>query len=423
MEIEVEASFIALIKSLNWYLKRNRDYDLPQFEKWSKIHKSDYDTIKGAYQNFSFDTLTAHIVIFLRHHQNTAKELHKDVKSFLEQYQEIEVLANNTELEQFANDSNISNNTRTQQTNPPRSSNSSLSVAEITDLVTNVVLATNQRDQGDNQGIRITPHLNITIENLTGDGEDVEDWFENYERITNANYWTDDIRARKLPSFLAGSALLSWDHIPCDKTTYKDVRTELLRQLQREESTAEAFYGRRQKPSESVTEYSLRLEKLARRVFRNGNYLEELIRVFWKGLNADLKKFLLAIDPKTMKEATEAAKRAEHYLADQQVEIQSAVTHEATPPNTTKQDRGRRKSSEEEEGHNRNRSQTPNKDELICFRCGNTGHFAKKCHYQRNGSPAPPRRAFTGRCYNCNKLGHRVAECRSKNEHTPVRRG
>ena len=37
----------------------------------------------------------------------------------------------------------------------------------------------------------------MNIENLTGNEEDIDDWFEAFERNCNANGWNDDIKSIK----------------------------------------------------------------------------------------------------------------------------------------------------------------------------------------------------------------------------------
>ena len=43
----------------------------------------------------------------------------------------------------------------------------------------------------------------------------------------------------------------------------------------------------------------------------------------------------------------------------------------------------------------------------VCHACGQDGHFVRDCQKGR------PRPQFSGRCYYCQKIGHRISECRA----------
>jgi hypothetical protein len=63
----------------------------------------------------------------------------------------------------------------------------------------------------DLQSINI--NANINIDYLQGNKKDIEDWFDNWERLAYANGWDNKILALKLPSFLKEKALLVWKAI------------------------------------------------------------------------------------------------------------------------------------------------------------------------------------------------------------------
>ena len=56
-------------------------------------------------------------------------------------------------------------------------------------------------------------NLNINIDCLDGSEEDLDDWFDNFERIGNSNGWTNEIKAYKLPCYLKETAILIWRSI------------------------------------------------------------------------------------------------------------------------------------------------------------------------------------------------------------------
>jgi hypothetical protein len=44
------------------------------------------------------------------------------------------------------------------------------------------------------------------------------------------------------------------------------------------------FYSRKQKEAETVIEFSLKLEKLARKAFGAANKEDDILKIFWEGL-------------------------------------------------------------------------------------------------------------------------------------------
>ncbi len=67
---------------------------------------------------------------------------------------------------------------------------------------------------------RMNINVNVTISDLDGTEEDLEDWFDNFDRIANSNGWTNEIKAFKLPCNLKDTTLLIWQN--CTATDKKD---------------------------------------------------------------------------------------------------------------------------------------------------------------------------------------------------------
>ena len=53
---------------------------------------------------------------------------------------------------------------------------------------------------------RMNINVNVTISDLDGTEEDLEDWFDNFDRIANSNGWTNEVKAFKLPCYLKDNA-------------------------------------------------------------------------------------------------------------------------------------------------------------------------------------------------------------------------
>ena len=59
-----------------------------------------------------------------------------------------------------------------------------------------------------------------SIENLTDSEEDVENWFMNYERLTDANGWSKAEKGKKVSIWLREKALNIWNEM--DSISKKD---------------------------------------------------------------------------------------------------------------------------------------------------------------------------------------------------------
>ena len=142
-------------------------------------------------------------------------------------------------------------------------------------------------------------NVNINIDCLDGSEEDLDDWFDNFERIGNSNGWTNEIKAYKLPCYLKDTALLIWQSIgPVNRKDYNAIKSDIIKKLTPTESLEFAFYSRKQKPTESTIEYSLKLEKLARKAFGNVNKDNDILKIFWDGLKYEIRKLIITAKPK-----------------------------------------------------------------------------------------------------------------------------
>jgi hypothetical protein len=126
--------------------------------------------------------------------------------------------------------------------------------------------------------------VKINIEKLEGnEEEEIDDWFDNFERIGNANGWTKEIKAIKLPCYLTDRALLVFQSAPLEKRQcYEDMKNLIKTRLTANfESHTQKFFNRTQKDAETVIEFALRLEKLSRKAFQNENREKYVLKVFW----------------------------------------------------------------------------------------------------------------------------------------------
>ena len=88
------------------------------------------------------------------------------------------------------------------------------------------------------------------------------------------------------------------------------------------------FYGGIQQDNENVTQFSLRLEKLASKFLKSPAREKEVLKVFWKDLNKDIRQLTVSAHPSKLDDAVETARRAELVLKENEncKEIQAVAS-------------------------------------------------------------------------------------------------
>ena len=403
MNADLINNFRCLIKSINWFISRKQEFSNTKFTAWQTKYKTDHDAIKAVLTDFDASTLIKNLRIYFTYLDNNNLTFNNGDTQFLENFENSETFMQDETLE------------RLKDKIVPRKIEPDLSrLAE--------------------QVGRINLNVTLNIDNLEGNEEDLNDWFETYERISSSNAWTNDIRALKLPCYLKETALLVWQNMTDnDKTDYNKCKESILKSLGSDESFEQKFFERKQKDSESVTDFSLKLNKLAKKAFNNADKSQEILRVFWKGLKPNIKKLVLAVEPLSMTQAVETAKRAERYYCEEEKMIQTSEVKESAQasainsnrPSRSKESKQRYKqqrfSSRSSSGRSGSRERyrtsrrTPeinrrsygkewSRNAVSCFKCGQEGHYANNCNNMQ------PIRM----CYKCRKPGHIAAKCYSK---------
>ena len=174
-----------------------------------------------------------------------------------------------------------------------------------------------------------------------------------------------------------------------------------------------AFYSRKQKPTESTIEYSLKLEKLARKAFGNVNKDNDILKIFWDGLKYEIRKLIITAIPKNIAEALEYAQKAEKLIGRESKQLPNKI-EDVVPINAIQTNKPRSPSRSPSPHRYKERSKTPYKrstsPSLKCYKCEKPGHIASEC---RTKTPSSAKRSTN--CYKCGKPGHIAAKCYSKN--------
>jgi hypothetical protein len=390
-------------------MRRNKVYEEVNFDRWKNQKGTINTAIKAKITNFAWTTIIKTTQDYFRHLDEQDAEHTADDKYFLANYENSELFQVDEILAVF----------REKQRN--------VSVEVVTQSLGKVNL-----------------NVTINIDHLEGIEEDLEEWFENFERIAASNGWNKDIMGMKVPCYLKDSALLIWQNVdPKSKNDYDLIKRTILNRLKNEDSLEQAFYNRKQKENETSIEYGLRLEKLSKRAFPRQDKEKETVKVFLKGLHDEIRKYVLFAKIETMEEAIEITKKVEDYAKTTPKEIQ-AVSKELSEEG----DRGEVKKERESRytqreispgrysyrgwdsnrqnrsfgGNNYERSDYRHKNRegyrsksrdtglrsfTKCYSCGQMGHMARYC--RANRSKSPDSRQVT--CYRCHKTGHIAAKC------------
>ena len=165
-----------------------------------------------------------------------------------------------------------------------------------------------------------TPISPILLPPFTGDNvhEDLVDWFEQYEYLSESVGWNAEERLAKLPLHLNGTARLWYTSIRPKLGTerynsYDKIKHEMLKVLLKPDYRSEyhkRMTTQKQDKDQTPSSFVIKMERLCRRVDRN--MTESTILSFIReGLDDRLKPWISSQDPKTIDELLEALQSAE----------------------------------------------------------------------------------------------------------------
>ena len=237
------------------------------------------------------------------------------------------------------------------------------------------------------------------------DKDDIETYLTTFERVMEAyevdrNRWTF-----KLAPYLSGRAQEVYGSLAAEAAAnYEQLKEAILvRYGIREETYRMRFRSTKKKAEETYRELGNRLQDTAKKWLRDYESKEELLDVlvkeqFVNSLPTILQVWIREREPETSEAAFD--------LADSFVHARECGSGN-----------GMGRSGLKNEGPGMDNSQ----DKPRCFKCGEEGHFAGRCHEQgaKAEQDAVKRQSYRAdssagskvKCYNCGKTGHVARRC------------
>jgi hypothetical protein len=268
-------------------------------------------------------------------------------------------------------------------------------LAETARIVQQMATALTERQRDNERSI-------AKVEPFYGEGQDSENWLEEFEKARIANRWTEERALAIIPVYLKGNAAAWFNngHFHTYRLFVRDFR-DYFRTSARIMTWRMELDTRFQRDNESIETYAAALRELFRKIPIND--VQEQIRHFIKGIKMEYTSALCSEELATLNAAVNKARRLETSTAYQR--IRKAMVGD------TEQDKTLAALQTQIAALRADFQQKPQ----VQFERRNDNETVRNT--QRNARPA-----FKGNCYNCGKEGHQKKDCRSGNNNGNNRR-
>lgn len=352
----------ALVKSVSWYAKMKTNFDDVSFENFKINKEKDYSALVAYDKEFSLKTVRRYVEYYLVQAEKEGK-IGQIEKSLIKNHFNIQCL----------HDSDV--------------------LTRLYDQIFN-------KCESEEGKISNLSSITNCIDVLTGQEDDIEEWFNKFDRVAIANGWSDFEKGRKVPVWFKEKPLNIWSELSEDaKYDYAAVKENIISKLDRANDITylQDFFNRVQKTGESVDDYAIALKKAFNKAFR-GSKSEDAQRTllgrFRTGLIPEVQSLMCTIEPKKIDEAIDLANKVEKTLELQlkRLSINSVQATEHNKQSTHKSRRFERSRSRKRSitplRRNRDRSKSSSQSpiRLICYNCHKQGHMAKDCHLKNKST-------------------------------------
>lgn len=235
----------------------------------------------------------------------------------------------------------------------------------------------------------------LRIKSLTKASQNVERWFEDYERHTYG--WNNKDRAIELPAYLDEEPLKVWETASERvKSDYKDIKERLISQLNTTKWKSELrhqIYTAKQEANESISEFAQRLKSVLREWPESSQkeMREVMKETFIYNCNPNISKALLGSEKMHFKDLVKRARAIEEHENNMsKYELVNEINKVKLVNSVEKAEVSAPISSS---------------NKIKCFKCNEFGHIAKNCTsgLKRNTKP--------NKCVAYGSEGHTFANC------------
>lgn len=243
----------------------------------------------------------------------------------------------------------------------------------------------------------------VPIDALKNDKQDVEDWFDYFDRAAKGNGWDKCIKGAKLPLYLKGEAEYIWKQMKkVDQYNYFEVRKNLLEKLQSDDKRLEAaskFFSITQREDQAVIDFARRLKKLAKQSGRLNN--KDIIGRLRSAMHKEIALATITVQTKSLSKFIKSCKAAETCLQSKQHQNISAV-----------QGRDTYNSYSNTQTNNSTEQRVSNNIQNLrrCFVCQSSEHLKNNCPIWQERM----QKIANYYCTKCHNKGHSRNYCKAK---------